>query len=54
MGREEAEDFEALALEVFRHQFGRNVPYRNYCEALGRTPAEVTDWKGIPALPTDA
>ena len=46
--------FEAMALEVFAHQFSRNTPYRRYCEALGRTAVNVTDWREIPALPTDA
>lgn len=43
-----------MALEVFAHQFTANAPYRRYCEALGRTPAHVHDWRDIPALPTDA
>ena len=46
--------FEEVALEVFSHQFSRNGPYRRYCEALGRTVENVTDWREIPALPTDA
>ncbi|MFN5868832.1 MAG: hypothetical protein ACK46A_05835, partial [Akkermansiaceae bacterium] len=46
-------DFEAAALEVFRYQFGSNLAYRNYCEALGRTPENVGRWQEIPAVPTD-
>jgi len=46
--------FESMALEVFVHQFSKNPPYRRYCEALGRTVENVTDWREIPALPTDA
>ncbi len=46
--------FGDMALEVFRHQFAENAPYRNYCLALGRDPSSVDDWRVIPALPTDA
>jgi len=46
--------FEGVALEVFAHQFSQNQPYRRYCDALGRTVENVTDWREIPALPTDA
>ena len=45
--------FEAMALEVFHHQFSQNGAYRRYCEALGRTPETVGDWVEIPAVPTD-
>lgn len=41
-------------MEVFRSQFSRNAAYRNYCEARGRTPETVRDWREIPAVPTDA
>ena len=46
-------NFAAMALEVFRYQFEKNIPYRNYCEALGRTPENTASWQEIPALPTD-
>jgi hypothetical protein len=45
--------FEAAALEVYRYQFGSNLAYRNYSEALGRTPENVTAWREIPAVPAD-
>jgi len=41
-----------MALRVFRHQMEKNRPYQRYCEALGRD--EVSTWREIPALPTDA
>jgi hypothetical protein len=46
-------DFAAVALEVFAYQFERNIPYRKYCEALGKTPANIASWREIPAVPTD-
>lgn len=46
-------DFAACALEVFRHQFERNVAYANYCKALGCTPDKLENWQEIPAMPTD-
>ncbi len=46
-----ANPFEDLALEMFALQFHHNAPYRRYCEAVGRTPATVTDWRQVPAVP---
>jgi hypothetical protein len=46
-------DFAEMAMEVFRYQFEKNIPYRNYCEALGKTPENTASWQEIPALPTD-
>ncbi|MDP4624613.1 MAG: hypothetical protein NWT08_05675 [Akkermansiaceae bacterium] len=46
-------DFAETSLEVFAHQFQQNLPYRNYCEALGKSPENVTTWQEIPAVPTD-
>ncbi|MGJ8642999.1 MAG: hypothetical protein ACSHX9_06295 [Luteolibacter sp.] len=46
-------DFAETSLEVFAHQFQQNLPYRNYCEALGKSPKNVTSWQEIPAVPTD-
>ncbi len=46
-------DFAGLSLEVFRHQFGNNIPYRNYCLSLGKSPENLSSWHDIPALPTD-
>lgn len=48
------EVFGRLALGVFAHQFAHNAPYRAYCESRGATPATVTGWEEIPAVPTDA
>jgi hypothetical protein len=48
------ERFNRLALRVFAYQFGANEPYRRYCERRGVLPGEFTDWREIPAVPTDA
>lgn len=45
--------FDEAAAAVFAWQFERNIPYRRYCEVLGRDPRKTTDWREIPALPTD-
>ena len=47
-------DFSKLSLDAFRHQFTENAAYRKYCEALGKNPENVTSWREIPAVPTDA
>ncbi|NMG44987.1 acyl-protein synthetase [Aromatoleum toluvorans] len=46
--------FDELAPEIFAWQFERNTPYREFCEAKGITPTHVTDWRQIPAFPTDS
>jgi len=48
-----AEDFQEMALEVYRFQRGANGAYDQYCRALGVTEG-VTDWREIPAVPQAA
>jgi hypothetical protein len=48
------DEFDALARDVFGHQFAGNAPYRAFCERRGATPATVAHWTEIPAVPTDA
>ncbi len=44
-----ADDFNALALEIFAFQREHNLPYRNYCGKRG-----IERWQDIPAVPTSA
>ncbi len=46
--------FSELALTLFARQYERCAPYRRYCDARGKTPATVTDWREIPHLPVTA
>jgi len=46
--------FAELALELFALQFQHNPAYRKICEARRLTPATVTQWTQIPAVPTAA
>lgn len=46
--------FNALALRVFAYQFAANAPYRRYCGRRGVTPADISRWRDIPAVATDA
>ena len=46
-----AEEFNALALAVYRYQFINNIIYQNWCRLLGRTPDEVQKLEDIPYLP---
>jgi hypothetical protein len=48
------DEFDALALQSFTHQFTHNAPYRAFCERRARTPANVISWADIPAVPTAA
>lgn len=47
-------DFDALARGLFTFQYERNAPYRRYCEIRGKSPANVTHWTEIPAVPIAA
>jgi len=47
------EEFNAMALAVYRFQRETNRPYRQFCE-FQKTPVELTNWQGIPAVPTGA
>ena len=47
-----AGDFNRLAIEVFRFQYDRILPFRQLCEARQCRPEAVTDWRSIPAVPT--
>lgn len=46
--------FEALAMQVFRHQFETVSPYRNYCLDLGVSPASVESLEAVPPVSTIA
>jgi hypothetical protein len=48
------DEFNALSLELFAHQFASVAPYRRLCEARGATPETVCDWRDVPAVPSAA
>lgn len=48
------EAFTEFALRVFAVQFQGNAPYRAFCEARGATPATLTRWEDVPAVPATA
>jgi hypothetical protein len=45
------DNFDALALEVFRYQATNNALYGRFLELLGRNPAQIRHWSDIPCLP---
>ena len=46
--------FNELAPELFDYQYRNNAPYRQFCDAKGLTPDRLSDWRSIPAFPSDA
>ena len=48
------EDFNALALQLFAHQFEHNRPFQKFCQGRGKTPRVVKSWRDIPAVPINA
>ena len=47
------QEFEQVALEVFRFQAERCAPYKQYIELLGAKPCEVKSIEQIPFLPIE-
>ena len=47
------EEFNAVALAVYRFQREANRPYRQFCD-FQKAPAEPASWREIPAVPTGA
>lgn len=47
-------EFEQIALEIFGFQYERSAIYRRFCDRRNRTPATVSRWTAIPAVPTSA
>lgn len=47
------ENFEAVALEVFKFQFQNNPVYRKFCQLLKISPEDVTKISNIPFLPIE-
>lgn len=45
------EEFNELALTVFKHQFRNNKVYRSFCDLLNVHPSDVTKIEEIPFLP---
>lgn len=45
------ENFNALALEIFRFQYQNNSVYRAYCDAIRVKPADINSIRKIPFLP---
>lgn len=45
--------FDEWALRIFRHQFEGCEPYRQFSKGRGVTPASISNWRDIPAVPTD-
>lgn len=54
MDRPDVEDFEPLALDLFRYQWHHNIAYRRLLEAEGVDPGGVTSWTLIPPVSTMA
>lgn len=47
-------DFGGTAIEIFKYQYENCAPYRRFCDARGKGPGSVTDWRAIPHLPVTA
>ena len=48
------EDYDRMALAIFRYQFQYNVPFRKFCQQKGKTLRTVKKWQDIPPVPINA
>jgi hypothetical protein len=46
--------FDDLAQQLFAYQYENNLPYRRLCDGIGITPANLSRWTDIPAVPAQA
>ncbi|HRS40372.1 MAG TPA: hypothetical protein P5292_14420, partial [Bacteroidia bacterium] len=47
------QEFESVAMEVFRYQASENPVYREYLRQLQRDPADLRELRQVPFLPID-
>jgi hypothetical protein len=45
------DDFNALALRLFAHQYQHNLTFKKFCAQRGKTLRTVRSWHDIPAVP---
>jgi hypothetical protein len=45
------EEFNTLALAIFRFQFQQNPSYRKFCQLRRKTPLNVRHWTEVPPIP---
>ena len=45
------DEFNALALQLFGHQYRHNLPFQRFCQQRGMTVRTVKTWRDIPAVP---
>jgi phenylacetate-coenzyme A ligase PaaK-like adenylate-forming protein len=48
---ESNQEFDELALDVFLFQYQNNIIYRNYADAIGKSPLKLKNVNDIPFLP---
>ncbi len=47
------DQFQEIALEVFKHQYQNNSIYQRYCNFLEQSPKTVRELEAIPFLPIE-
>ena len=49
-----SDDFNILALKIFKYQFDHNLPYQYFCRSNSKTPRNVLSWSDIPPISINA
>lgn len=45
------DDFESMAVKIFKYQFDNNKIYRSFCDLINKNPSDITNSNQIPFLP---
>lgn len=45
------DDFESMAVKIFKYQFDNNKIYRSFCDLIDKNPSDITNSNQIPFLP---
>lgn len=48
------DEFNRMAIQLYRYQYTNNPVYQRFCMQKGRTPRTVKTWRDIPAVPINA
>src|SRR5699024_10599103 len=48
-----SQDFEKLALDIFKYQYQNVKIYQTFCQALNKTPDKINSIEEIPFLPIE-
>lgn len=52
--KQDNENFNKLALKIFKYQYNNSKRYKRFCDSHNKTPSNITSFKQIPPVPASA